>query len=275
MKIEKINDNQIKCTLNKSDLTSRRLEVGELAYGTERTKLLFREMMQLASLEFGFEAENMPLMIEAIPIPDESIILIITKVDDPEELDTRFSNFSPDSLCYEPEEEYDLQEEVDFSDYYDDMEVIEGPEETCEPSLIDLYQELMRKLKRAEYTETKEQPATETTPDEAPLFGIFSFDSLEDVLALAHLLDRQYHGENSLYKSDRNNRYYLILYKSSHTMAEYSRIYETVCEYGFAEPASRVSEAYYTEHFRKIIERDALKHLNSIYQEDNYNGTDF
>ena len=34
-------------------------------------------------------------MIEAIPVSAESIILIITKVEDPEELDTRFSKFAP------------------------------------------------------------------------------------------------------------------------------------------------------------------------------------
>ncbi len=31
-----------------------------------------------------------PLMIEAIPISMDSIVLIITKVEDPDELDTRF-----------------------------------------------------------------------------------------------------------------------------------------------------------------------------------------
>ena len=35
--------------------------------------------------------ENIPLMIEAIPSSSDSIVLIITKVEDPEELDTRFS----------------------------------------------------------------------------------------------------------------------------------------------------------------------------------------
>ena len=52
-------------------------------------------MMQQAAQEFGFEAENMPLMIEAIPSSSDSIVLIITKVEDPEELDTRFSKFAP------------------------------------------------------------------------------------------------------------------------------------------------------------------------------------
>ena len=52
-------------------------------------------MMQQAAFEFGFEAEDIPLMIEAIPASSDSIVLIITKVEDPEELDTRFSKLCP------------------------------------------------------------------------------------------------------------------------------------------------------------------------------------
>ena len=52
-------------------------------------------MMQQAQIQFGFEADNIPLMIEAIPVNLDSVILIVTKVEDPEELDTRFSKFSP------------------------------------------------------------------------------------------------------------------------------------------------------------------------------------
>ena len=89
MKIEKINDNQIRCTLTRDDLNNRQLKLSELAYGTEKAKELFREMMQQAAIEFGFEADNIPLMIEAIPVNLDSIILIITKVEDPDELDTR------------------------------------------------------------------------------------------------------------------------------------------------------------------------------------------
>ena len=89
MKIEKINDNQIRCTLTRQDLADREIKLSELAYGTEKAKLLFRDMMQPAAYEFGFEANDIPLMIEAIPISSDSVILIVTKVEDPEELDTR------------------------------------------------------------------------------------------------------------------------------------------------------------------------------------------
>ena len=68
MKIEKVNDHQIRCTLTKADLADRELKISELAYGTEKAKSLFRDMMQQASAKFGFEADDIPLMIEAIPL---------------------------------------------------------------------------------------------------------------------------------------------------------------------------------------------------------------
>lgn len=98
MKLERISENQIRCTLTRSDLAERELKLSELAYGSEKAKALFREMMVQASDELGFEADNIPLIIEAVPISNECIMLIVTKVDDPEELDTRFSRFTPPQM---------------------------------------------------------------------------------------------------------------------------------------------------------------------------------
>ena len=58
MKFEKINDKQIRCTLDNSDLGERGINLSELAYGSEKAKTLFREMLQKASVELGFETEN-------------------------------------------------------------------------------------------------------------------------------------------------------------------------------------------------------------------------
>ena len=95
MRIDKINDNQIRCFLSKEDMESRQLHLKELAYGTEKARALFHELLREARARFGFEVENMPVMVEAVPLQDDSLVLIVTKVDNPEELDTRFSSFSP------------------------------------------------------------------------------------------------------------------------------------------------------------------------------------
>ena len=79
MKIEKVNDNQIRCTLTSEDLADRHIKLSELAYGSDKAKNLFRDMIEQANDEFGFETNDIPLMVEAIPLPSESIVLIITK----------------------------------------------------------------------------------------------------------------------------------------------------------------------------------------------------
>ena len=53
MKIEKVNENQIRCTLTKQDLADRQINLRELAYGSEKAKGLFHDMIQQANYEFG------------------------------------------------------------------------------------------------------------------------------------------------------------------------------------------------------------------------------
>lgn len=94
MKIEQVSENQIKCTLNRSDLASRQIKISELAYGSEKTKDLFQDMMDQAYSQFGFETSDLPLMIEAIPVSMDCIILMITRVDEPDEVEEDFSEQS-------------------------------------------------------------------------------------------------------------------------------------------------------------------------------------
>ena len=86
MKIEKINDNQIRCTLSKEDLADRNIKLSELAYGTGKTRELFQDMMQQANDDFGFEVNDIPLMVEAIPVSPETIVLVITILPKPKNI---------------------------------------------------------------------------------------------------------------------------------------------------------------------------------------------
>ena len=141
MKIEKVNENQIRCTLTREDLADRQLKLSELAYGTEKAKQLFRDMIQQANYEFGFEVNDIPLMVEAIPLSSDSIILVITKIEYPEELDTRFSKFS------EPDEEY-------FDEYESDSEaeeLLQGADD-----ILDLFRKIQKESEKLMATETQQ-----------------------------------------------------------------------------------------------------------------------
>lgn len=164
MKIEKINDNQIRCTLGKKDLADRNLKVSELAYGSEKARELFRDMMQQASYEFGFEAEDIPLMIEAIPVSADCIVLIVTKVDEPEELDTRFSRFSS-----EYNDDYDYPDD-EYSDDFSDIEQIDSNSST--PSATDELDKTQPEPdKKASDTSNVDIPSSDVANDVMNLFN--------------------------------------------------------------------------------------------------------
>lgn len=80
MKIEKINENQVKFVLSKSDLEERNIKISELAYGSEKTHKLFQEMMHQAHTECNFESENTPLMVEAMPMGTSHVVIVVTKI---------------------------------------------------------------------------------------------------------------------------------------------------------------------------------------------------
>ncbi len=244
MKLEKLNDNQIRCTLTKADLADRQIKLSELAYGSEKAKSLFRDMMLQANAEFGFEANDIPLMIEAIPMPNDCIVLIITKVSDPEELDTRFSKFSPSN--------------ADVLDSVTESKKTITPEGADE--VLDIFKRMMEQhLKGLE--ESKKEEAPVSVSSDIDLTRLYCFSNLESIIDAAHVLKDYYHGENRLYKNSSRKLYYLVLSKSSHTPEEFNKICNILTEYGSNEPYTKSSEAYMAEHYDLVIKKDALQKL--------------
>lgn len=257
MKIEKVNDHQIRCTLTRDDLADRELKLSELAYGTEKAKSLFRDMMQQASFEFGFEAEDIPLMIEAIPLNSDCIVLIITKVEDPEELDTRFSKFAP-SVHDDSQELDDMLDSI--AEGADDVLDLFKKLQNSQLNEEDASSDTPRADIEAAVEETDETPDNEiAVPKE--LTKIYTFSSLQEVTRLAHILSGRYDGVNSLYKTDSGNAYILVISKSSHTPVEFNKVCNILSEYGFASKSVVASEAYLEEHFEPIIRGKALQTL--------------
>ncbi|MCR5467611.1 MAG: adaptor protein MecA, partial [Lachnospiraceae bacterium] len=223
MKIEKINDNKIRCTLTREDLDSRHIKLSELAYGSENAKLLFREMMKQANYQFGFEADDMPLMIEAVPVSTDSITLIISKVEYPEELDTRFSKFT------------------DPGDYGDLLFNSDNNALQTANDILNLFREIDDKNKKKEAKEDSdkvfvpfsdkesiEKGITPSVPTD--IFKLFCFGKLDTVLRISKVLSVFELGSNSLYLSPDNNGYFLILHKSDMTPEDFNKVCNILSE---------------------------------------------
>ncbi len=238
MKIEKVNENQIRCTLTREDLASRELKISELAYGTEKAKNLFRDMMQQANFEFGFEAEDIPLMIEAIPLNSECIVLVITKVEDPEELDTRFSRFAPS-----------VTEDSDSEEYEGD-----SPDE-----MLDLFRRL--KDPRRPAPEAGAAPAA-PEPEDKNRTLMFTMDSLQQAMTVAAITAPRFHGISALYKDDRLGNYLLVLTQGEETRETFDRTCNIISEYGSLRRSPAGSRTYLEEHFEALIAENALQALS-------------
>lgn len=252
MKLERVNDHQIRCTLTRADLAARQLKISELAYGSEKAKSLFRDMMQKASYELGFEADNIPLMIEAVPISSESILLIITKVDDPEELDTRFANFAPSV------HENDSDNNID--------ELIHSLTSDTD-NVLDLFKKIRQNIANAEGSVTETKDPVEDIPYSANSFELtkaYSFNTVDEVTKVSKLLQNFYFGQCSLYRNPKMNKLLLIVHKGSHTPEDFNRVCNIISEYGISEKFTDATAAYLEEHGELIIKNNALQTLASI-----------
>ena len=254
MKIEKINDKQIRCTLTKEDLADREIRLSELAYGSDKAKALFQDMMQMAASDFGFEADNTPLVIEAVPVSMDSLILIITKVEDPEELDTRFSRFSP--------EDPDASEGSLRGDFKERME---GADD-----ILGLIRKISEAKKRAaEKTAEKEgkSAALQTEANDRELRELtrfYQFQTLGDAVRAAGVLGSTYEGPNSLYKDPVDGFYYLFLKKGENSAEQFNKVCNVLSEYAASCKFTTGTDAYFLEHMEVILAEQALQNLYQL-----------
>jgi len=241
MKIEKVNEHQIRCTLTQADLASRELKLSELAYGSEKAKELFRDMMERANDEYGFDAENIPLMIEAIPINSECIVLIITKVEDPEELDTRFSKFAPS--VHDEDEDSDTTDSADTDVGDDDISTIG---------------DLFNKFKNA-----VSEKANQKSPSAFDGMA-FSFESITALSSVCKTVHKYFDAESTLYRDNASNIYLLAIKRGKLDVADFVQVCNIFSEYGAMSQGKLISEAYIHEHYEIICEHNAIATLAEL-----------
>lgn len=252
MKIEKVNEQQIRCTLTREDLANRQLKISELAYGTEKAKTLFRDLMQQASYECGFEAEDIPLMIEAVPLSAECIVLIVTKVEDPEEIDTRFAKFAPSVH----DEDLDLDDD-------DNEALMEAFADSADEVL-----NLLRRMNNGEDSagaETASANGADTAKSKEKMVSrLYSFRSLREVTRLARVTGASWEGCSTLYKDGSTGAYLLHLHPGDTNAGDYNRLCNLISEYASPEKTTNATGAYLEEHCEALVKDSALKTLSAL-----------
>ena len=250
MKIEKINENQIRCTIMSDELSSRKITLDELSYGSEKAKNLFHDMMAQAKHDVGFDANGSPLMIEAIPMRDR-LVLNITKVTDPEELDTRFSSFSNPQA----------QKSADVH--------LSGADAIL--NLIKKATEAALNIKKNESGQNNGAASSNNAGEDqnadnhvaSPLLEAFRFMTLDDAILGAKAVDHNLKAKNSLYKFE-NNAYILIIHSEGEEPEMFNKTCNILSEYSSSDHVSDASENFLREHGYLMIADNAIQKLSQL-----------
>ena len=291
MRIEKISDDQIKCILTKEDLDARKINFSELTFGSAQANGLLRDMMQQASCEFGFEADDKPLMIEVVPMQSGIIVLVITKVSGRNSAD----NIHSDSFLSEEDEledEDDLKENAIENTIENTIEISgkvkKGDDgdpftlsiastgnisESINPvmnSIHDLFREMFSGSGRAagniasSRTKNGSIPISSGTIENGKNFRFFCFASLNDVMQAAAAVSGKDCGRNTLYCSPAKDVYCLVMQPESLTVKNYQRVCSVISDFCSGTFISGMCEAYIDEHFTLMIKDHALESLAKI-----------
>ena len=94
MKIDKKSNNSFRCVLTAKDLEDRQIRVDELSYGSAKTRKLFKDMIWEAEEHYGVFLAGEPLVIEATPLRNKGLWMEFSVMEDSEELDFRYSEFT-------------------------------------------------------------------------------------------------------------------------------------------------------------------------------------
>lgn len=265
VKLERINENQIRCTLDSTDFHMRKMDLQELSYGSPKARALFRELMKRAEEELDFSAENMPIMIEATPLSEDSISLVVTRVEDPEEFDTRFARFAPSNIIGldSDDSEEDALSETNFGHHN---------------SFLSLFQKLTQEIRDNEEDDESygdddeyDNDYTSDTPSEnnasnqsSNLVRGYCFASLDEICHVAQIIAPIYSGVNSVYKNVQSKEYILVLYQSHHTQNEFNIVCNQISEYGNVLRGGAKAIAYCEEHLTMISKDHALQVLCNL-----------
>lgn len=243
MKFEKIDENTISLTLKSDELKERNLKVSDLSYGSIKARTLLIELIKLADAEIGFKVDA-PLAVEAVPLKEGGIKLNITKVYNPDELDSRFSKFSP------------TKNEIPNIDLF---KVIEAT--------IDRFEDSLKTSNIRGIEDIKTAGKLEITKENEIVY-IFEFESIDKASDACRNI-KFFDYTSVFYKDEKNNRFFLVLSLkgnvSKNVISDFNKVCNMLAEYGKrAEGTLSINQSYYEEHYKTIIKNDAVRKLSLL-----------
>jgi adapter protein MecA 1/2 len=233
MRIEKISDTQLKIILTRDDFKERDIKLSELTYNPEKAQRLFKDIMEKAAYETGFDLDNSPLVIEAMPISTESVMVMVSKSQG-----NGSDYISP------------------FANFFNKFTSDHGGEchEPCAAALDHFGAQNNHCGTSAPLPKRYKIPKN---------IAIYSFESIDDAVSASNRLCGDFAGASSLYKY--NGKYFICLQLPYKAAAIRMNNIETILsEYGDKHVSNSVSRGFLLEHGEILINANAVNKLAQI-----------
>ena len=258
MQIEVIGNLRIKCTLTSEYLKSRWVDIDDLAYGTEAMTALFRDIIEETREKFGIDftaRENHPVMIEAVPMGEGTLTVFISKAEDAEELDTRFSRFSPKNQGEGITPSGDFDDEDDYMDAFDPDDEMDMPRK--KPSGKPVPKKSVSEFGRSFFDVLDKE---KDKIRESGCIITVAFERLTDVMDLASKAGG-YEGESSVYKNRQNGKYLLVVPAEGEDFAKAMNFAELATEFGKVRLVPRSGASFLDTGYDILVAQRALEKL--------------
>lgn len=246
MQLEKHDEKNLYCYITENDLNDLEIFHNNLAYGSNDFRKLLSVIMMKAGEECQFTTYDLPLLAEAVPLKNQELFIQISAIDEAEELDPRFAQFSPS-----------IFEELDLDDEHTDDDMIASedlyiPEDTGvgKPSFPAVQETAAFSQKRR-----SSGPKMHKT-----VYTFETYDTLITALHSAGKADQFLQTRSTLYFQPESKTYYLILLRHQNTAAVRALL-ASFCEYATARPLTSSTHAWLTEHCRCLIRTNAIPRL--------------
>ena len=251
MEIEVVGNLRIKCTLTKEYLESRWISLKDLAYGNYAATELFRDIIEETKARFGIDFQAK----DNHPMGEDSLVVYISKAEDVDELDTRFSRFLPKPMSggITPYDDGD----DDFFDDDEDEDALSGfvpfskPDKPVVRKTAPSYGKSFFDLLEQEKENIKSRGCILTV----------SFDRLSDLIELASS-SLKYEGETSVYKNRADGKYLLVISANGEDFARVMNFAEQATEFGTTRLIPKADAGFLDNGYDVIIATKALQKLS-------------
>lgn len=234
MQIELNDERTLYCYMTEDDFKTLNIFPEKLTYGSNSFRRLISLITKSASEMYHFSSEELPMMVEAVPLEAGELFIQITLIEEAEELDPRFAQFAP-SVFDEMNED-----EMDDEDMEDDI-----------PESVSGHVYVPARNRRT----AKEQP-------HSTVYAFATYEMLITALRTSGNADDFLGTKSSLYYNPESKEYYLILQKGKATPSVRALL-ASLCEYATAKVLNPAMSAWMSEHCRCLIRANAVSNLLS------------